>query len=271
MKIVVLSLKHRTDRREHISKALEDEGLDYVFYDAIYWKDPNFDNILKMNEMKVCENWKVEKPEDLEGRTTPTDIVPYFGRGKGSQMDWYGREVNMGEVAVSASYYFLLKDLDTFNDSVDGPTLVLQDDASWESGYLKKYIEVVNNQEMEDIDIIYLCGVPCKKGNSGDETQGISIEHTDFEYPPYIYDATAIVFNPSGIKKILDSGIKKNLMSFDEYLMILYGDSWRMDMVDKVNKKHKLTCIKLKNAQKKLGQKGFKSDIDGSKEWKYMT
>ena len=60
MKVWVLNLKHRTDRYNRITAALDKEGVDYEIFHGLYWKDENFNNILKMQDMEIYENWKQE-------------------------------------------------------------------------------------------------------------------------------------------------------------------------------------------------------------------
>ena len=48
MKVWVLNLKHRKDRRERISKALEKEGIEYKIFTGLYWQDESFRSIIKI-------------------------------------------------------------------------------------------------------------------------------------------------------------------------------------------------------------------------------
>jgi len=217
MKAIVLNLKHRKDRKEAISQKLDKEGIEYSIFHGLYWKDPNFKTILKLNNMKVYEDWKI----DVDNT-------------------WYNRGVLMGEAAVAASYCLLFKDL---KNNIE-PVLILQDDATWKEGTLKKWIEMIESNDMSDIDAVYLCGNPVNYKWNGGKTGDIIEGMNAFEEPLYSYDAHAIVYYPSGIEKIMNSGLEKKLMSFDEYLMILYGRSERPEKVEN-DYENKLNIIKV--------------------------
>ena len=122
MKVWVLNLKHREDRYNRITKALDKEGVDYEIFHGLYWKDENFNNILKMQDMEIYQNWK---QEDGWNRLQK-------------------RKVTYGEAAVAASTILMWEKILKDGDDM---VLCLQDDTVWEEGKMKELIDLVERND----------------------------------------------------------------------------------------------------------------------------
>lgn len=230
MKVWVLNLKHRKDRRNRISKALEKEGVEYKIFTGLYWQDESFRSIIKLLNYKIYDKWQTDKFLDFE---------------TGKPVHWYNRKVNLGEVAVATSTILMWEDILKSGDEM---VLCLQDDTVWKEGELKKLMNLVETKT-PDSDLIYLCGYPV----NGYDYEFKKIDD-DYEIPEYMYNAHAIVYKRKTIEHILANGYRNHLMSLDEYLMILGHTTSRMDVAEDLGIVSPLKYIKVINSENILEQ-----------------
>lgn len=226
MKVWVLNLKHREDRYNRITKALDKEGVDYEIFHGLYWKDENFKNILKLQDMEIYDKWKLDDGWNHHQK----------------------RNVNMGEAAVAASTILMWEKI---LEEGDDMVLCLQDDTVWEEGKMNKLIELVerNDEPVQESDAVFLCGYSI----NGYDYKFKPIDD-NYETPEYMYNAHAIVYKKRTIENILANGYRKHLMSLDEYLMILSHTTERMDVAEDLGVVNPLRYVKVQDSENILQQ-----------------
>ena len=226
MKVWVLNLKHREDRYNRITKALDKEGVDYEIFHGLYWKDENFKNILKLQDMEIYDKWKLDDGWNHHQK----------------------RNVNMGEAAVAASTILMWEKI---LEEGDDMVLCPQDDTVWEEGKMNKLIELVerNDEPVQESDAVFLCGYSI----NGYDYKFKPIDD-NYETPEYMYNAHAIVYKRNTIEHILANGYRKHLMSLDEYLMILSHTTERMDVAEDLGVVEALKYTKVINSENVLEQ-----------------
>jgi|TARA_R100001463_G_scaffold64433_1_gene117538 GR25 family glycosyltransferase involved in LPS biosynthesis len=217
MKVWVLNCKHAKVRREKISKSLDKEGVDYTIHEALYWKDKDFQDNLDKHKMSIYDNWSSTSYKD----DLPDGMDNHIS-------EWYDRGIRKGEAAVCASTILMLESMLQTSDDY---FFALQDDATWEKGEISRLIDLIEKdmKEVERADILWLAG-----NNVDYRGSDIPIKE-NWSIPRFTYNAHAIVYSRKGIKRILNSGIKKTLMSYDEYLNILHRVSYRTDIIKDIN------------------------------------
>jgi len=236
MKVFVLNCKHNKKRRDRIKGYLNNENLDYTIHTALYWKDNDFDENISKNGMSIYKNWS---PHNF---TPLPDNVEFD--------EWYNRGIKKGEAAVCASSILMLEEMLKTGDE---HILALQDDACWEDGVLSQIIDLVEHDIakyplIRKADLLWLSG--WNVDYRGDD---LEYGNVNWAIPRFTYNAHAMVYSRKGIEKILNSGIKNTLMSYDEYLNVLSRQSYRDDIIKDINPEP-FYSYKLKNSDKLIWQ-----------------
>ena len=261
MKVWVLNCKHAKDRRERISKALDKEGVDYTINEALYWKDKDFQDNLDKHEMTIYDKWN---------STSYKDGLP--NRINNHITEWYDRGIRKGEAAVCASTILMLESmLETYDEYF----FALQDDATWKEGEISRLINLIE-KDVTDIPTVKHADILWLAGNNVDYRGSDIPIKENWSIPRFTYNAHAIVYSRKGITNILNSGIKKTLMSYDEYLNILNRVSYRTDIIKDI-KPETFRPLKLRVSSDTIWQecpfdkqvewvetKGYASDIVNS-------
>ena len=222
MKVWVLNCKHAKVRRDRISKALDKEGVDYTIHEALYWRDKDFLDNLDKHEMNVYDKWNsITYKDDL-----PSNINYHVA-------EWYDRGIRKGEAAVCASTILMLESM---LETPDEYFFALQDDATWREGEISRLINLIE-EDVKNIPVVKLADMLWLAGNNVDYRGSDIPIKENWSIPRFTYNAHAIVYSRKGIINILNSGIKKTLMSYDEYLNILHETSYRTDIIKDIKPK----------------------------------
>jgi len=203
--IYIINLEHQSTKRESLKNLIENEKLDipFHFFKALYWKDPLFLTKLKEKGFDYYKKWEFP----------------------GHENHFYNRGVQAGETALMASMISvweksIAEGYETF--------LGLEDDCQWEPGYLKKELEKFEEfyKRNPEIDICYLGR---EKVNPFDQERFIEGEG-NYVYPCFSWNTHAIIFTKRGVKKMLATSIKRNLIAADEFIPFCYGKTHRPDI-----------------------------------------
>ena len=159
-------------------------GVDFSFIKAVDGKQLNEEKLKEM-DIKLCNEWK----------------DPYSGRN----LTW-------GEVGCMMSHYNIYKKCVEENIDV---AIILEDDVTIPDNFTDKVNKIITdlNNDIHNWNLCYL-------GRKSMDDRDIDI-HPDFVLSGYSYWTCAYIINLKGMKKILDSGIKQNIIPADEILPIL--------------------------------------------------
>ena len=180
--VFVINLERCKEKAEKMKNRLSD--VDFSFIKAVDGKQLTEEKLKEM-DIKLCSEWK----------------DPYSGRN----LTW-------GEVGCMMSHYNIYKKCVEENIDV---AIILEDDVTIPDNFTDKVNKIITdlNNDIHNWNLCYL-------GRKSMDDRDIDI-HPDFVLSGYSYWTCAYIINLKGMKKILDSGIKQNIIPADEILPIL--------------------------------------------------
>lgn len=227
-KIFVINLERCIEKRDKMKKKLN--GLEYEIFKAFDGRQLN-DEKLQHMEAGILKEWK----------------DPYSGRN-----------ATWGEVGCALSHYSVIEKCVQENIEV---AVILEDDVDLPYNF-NEYINNVLN-DLNKIDDWEFCYLSRKIMNSEKENNN---QFENFVKPYYSYWMCAYIINLKGMKKVLDSGMKKNLLPSDEVLPILAHSSPHKDFYKFYNIQEPLNMYSLKRMVCFPEKDAFKkSDTENSK------
>jgi len=252
-KIYVINLKDRPEKKDRISKLILSEGLaipvEFVEAFDLRYIDNKLVNYWLLDQgFKLYPNWRLQNPNtNFEGFDCS---------------EWDRRDITRGEIGCFLSHYYLWKEI-----SSSGQTcLILEDDAFWEPGKLKEFLQsTLPDPELElDFDILYLGRNKISKLN--EEFVG---QKETFINPKFSFNAHAYILTSFAASKILDKKPEKNIIPADEFLPACWTKHRRQDIYELFR-----PCLKALAVNKDIldvWQQGFEkyeSDTTGLNESK---
>lgn len=169
------------------------------------------------------------------------------------------RKINVGEIGCLLSHYFVWKYI--VENNLDR-CLILEDDTTFNGDFnieLEKIINVTLNYEF-----LYLNRMAFYNniGNDVEVSENIVI-------PKYSYNSNAYIITNSGAKKLLETNILNNIIPADEYISIMYDNSYPFKQYSKhFSNYDKLNALALKvDICNQESREEFPSSIIESKKY----
>ena len=225
----VVSLNRLVDRKTQIIKSLLPfiGKVSIFFYDAIDWKDYSLED-LNSEGYDAYHDWKLSDTGNM----------------------YWDRELKLGELACSIGHYNIWRHIKENNFKY---SLILEDDSNFQ---LENFLSALNTSysflSNNNCDIFYI------SSNSNTEVKefkpGINI--CGYEYNTHAYIVTL-----EGANKIINSGLKENLIPADEFLSCTFFNHPREDLRNLYSAKN-LVAYKL--ADNTLIRQGPTEDLDHS-------
>jgi len=227
-KIFVINLERCKDKKERIIKRLK--GEDYEIFKAYDGRQLN-DEKLEQLGAKVLKEWK----------------DPYSGRN-----------ATWGEAGCALSHYSVMEKCVQENIEV---AVILEDDVIVPNNFSEHINDCLASlNKIDDWEFCYL-GRKAMRQN-----EDISYNEK-FLKPGYSYWLCAYIINLKGMKKVVNSGMKENLITPDEVLPIIAKSSPYTDFYKFYNIQEPLKMYSLVNLSCKPEPNAFKfSDTENSKE-----
>ena len=243
-RIYVLNLKARREKKDRISKLLLEEGLcvPIKFVEAFDFRNIDVNLLqhwLLEQKCKVYPKWKTSETSSFQG-------FNFSG--------WDNREVRSPEIGCTLSHLHLWKEIVSKNETA----LILEDDAFWHSGELKKFI-TKSLPKCPDTDVLYLGRNKVSK-NKEEPVDGEEL----FVKPAFSYNTHAYIIGKEGASKLLSTKILENLVTPDEFLAACWTKHRRKDFSEvftPVIKALSSNLGKFEIWQQALPQ-GYSSDIE---------
>jgi len=243
-RIYVLNLKARREKKDRISKLLLEEGLcvPIKFVEAFDFRNIDVNLLqhwLLEQKCKVYPKWKTSETSSFQG-------FNFSG--------WDNREVRSPEIGCTLSHLHLWKEIVSKNETA----LILEDDAFWHSGELKKFI-TKSLPKCPDTDVLYLGRNKVSK-NKEEPVDGEEL----FVKPAFSYNTHAYIIGKEGASKLLSTKILENLVTPDEFLAACWTKHRRKDFSEvftPVIKALSSNLGKFEIWQQALPQ-GYNSDIE---------
>ena len=209
-RVYVLNLKGRREKKDRISDLLFEEslGIPIKFIEAfdLRYLDINLLHFLLQEQgCKVYPRWKTEKFEVVEGFNF---------------IDWDNREITSGEIGCSLSHIHIWKNASSKHENV----LILEDDAFWRTGELKKFI-TESLPKCPETDILYLGRNKVSKKEEPHVDEGKL-----FVSPSLSYNTHSYIITHSGASKLLSLKPHENIIPSDEFLAASWTKHRRSDI-----------------------------------------
>ena len=190
--IYILNIQKERERLKQCLLLLADEEIHIPIkiFPGIYWDTDVFRNEVFDKEVTYSREWR---------------------ENDGSPMKY-------GQVAGSYSHIRILQDAYKNNYKT---ILMLEDDVYCDNiGTLRKEINKYHRliKEHNDFDLYYIGRV---KMNPSKEQP---FKNTPYTIAGYSWNAHAVIFSRDCIEKLLNTKILENLIPFDEFLPLCYGD-----------------------------------------------
>lgn len=208
-KIYVINLKKRKSKKDRISKLLLEEGLGIPVEITEAFDFGSLDlnllsHWLKDQDCRIYPNWRTTEPKMFEGFNFSS---------------WDNREIKNAEIGCSLSHMAIWKRIAAKQETA----LILEDDAFWHKGELKKFI-TESLPKCPDTDILYLGRN--KASNKKEKPIG---EDALFVDPAFSYNAHAYIIRSETASKLLSTDVLKNLVVIDEVLVACWTKHRRDD------------------------------------------
>ena len=190
--IYILNLKKERNRLKQCLMSLADEEI-YIpikIYPGTYWDSEYFKNNIHEKKIIYSKKWQEN-----------------------------GNKIKSGQIACCYSHLELLNDARKNNYKT---ILLLQDDVYCKNiGEIKNEIEKYHNliKKYNDFDLYY---IGREKISNEDE---IKFQDTEYIIPKYSWNAHSVIFSRKCIDKLLSTQIYNNIIPFDEFLPLCYGES----------------------------------------------
>jgi collagen beta-1,O-galactosyltransferase len=128
------------------------------------------------------------------------------------------RKINVGEIGCMLSHYFVWKYIVDNNIS---KCLVLEDDATFDENFNTELEKIMN------IPLKYELFYLNRKSNNLIYNIGNEVEVLEnIVIPKYSYNLSSYIITNSGAKKLLQTNILNNIIPADEYISIMYDESY---------------------------------------------
>ena len=191
--IYILNLKKERERLKQCLMLLADEEI-YIpikIFPGIHWRSEQFKNEVYEKVVTYSKKWQEND----------------------------GNPMKYGQIAGSYSHIRILQDaLKNNYQSI----LMLEDDVYCNKiGDLQKEINKYHRliRVHNDFDLYY---IGREKIHQKEEQ---NYKDTEYIIPGYSWNAHAVIFSKQCIQKLLNTSILQNLIPFDEFLPLCYGDS----------------------------------------------
>ena len=211
----------------------------------------------KMEERLKGEEYEIFKAYD--GRELTDEKLEQMGAGiiKEWQDPYSGRNVTWGEVGCALSHYSVMEKCVQENIEI---AVILEDDVIIPDNFSTHINDCLNSlNEIDDWEFCYLA----RKSMDGNDVD----YNKKFLKPGYSYWLCAYIMNLKGMKKVIDAGMKKNLITPDEVLPIVGQSSPYKDYYKYYNLQEPLKMYSLKKLSCMPEPNAFqKSDTENSKE-----
>ena len=195
-----------------------------------------------------------------DGRELTNEKLEKMGAGilKDWRDPWSGRNVTWGEVGCGLSHYSVIEKCVQENVEI---AVILEDDVIIPDNFSEHINSVLNDlNKIDDWEFCYLGRYAQRPGDDIDYNE-------KFIKPGYSYWLCAYIMNLKGMKKVVDSGMKKNLLTPDEVLPIIGQSSPYKQFYNYYNLSEPLKMYSLKVSSCKPEPDAFKkSDTENSKE-----
>lgn len=125
---------------------------------------------------------------------------------------WSGRNITWGEVGCALSHYAIYERC--IKENIEN-AIILEDDVTLPENFSSKIDDCLNKLgEIHDWEFCYL-------GRKPMDSKDKEIGNANFVKSGYSYWMCSYIINLKGMKKIVDSGFKENIIPIDEILPIL--------------------------------------------------
>lgn len=231
VKIYVLNLKSRIEKRLKIKKQLNDQNIKYEIIEGIDGKELD-NNYLKNNKIEICNEyyWTIKN-----------------------------RNMTYGELGCTLSHLKIYEKHILENDKEY--CLILEDDVIIPDNFIDKLKNItLKIDKLPNWDLIYLGR---KKMNFGKDDEDCDEDNLFLKCGTSWWSCGYII-NKKCCETILKSKIRQNLITIDEYLPIIsgccYEKYFKMYEIDNIN------CYSLKNLLIYPNKNAFiESDTENSK------
>lgn len=191
-KIYIINLKHKTSLKKEMIEKLSKLSIDYEFFEAIYGRD--------LDEKYYLEN--------------EIKMDPLF------RNSYMNSCITTGEIGCSLSHYFVWKR--AFEEGIKYP-IVLEDDANLGSNFEKVCLDIIKNKP--DFDMVYLG----RKTFGDDHGTYMELDNSyNLMNPTFSYWTVGYMLSLNGVKKLVNSGFLQNLITVDEFLPMLYLNTYSL-------------------------------------------
>ena len=226
-KTFVINLKRCTEKRKRMEERLK--GEEYEMFEAFDGKELTDEKLEQMGA-GILKEWQ----------------DPYSGRN-----------VTWGEVGCGLSHYSVMEKCVQDNVEI---AVILEDDVIIPSNFSAHINDCLKSlNEIDDWEFCYL-------GRKSMDDKDVHYNE-EFLKPGYSYWLCAYIINLKGMKKVVDAGMKKNLITPDEVLPIVGQSSPYKDYYKYYNLQEPLKMYSLKNLSCRPEPNAFqKSDTENSKE-----
>jgi len=196
-------------------------NIDKIY--VINLKKDNNDIIERMGQIGLGNRLGYEIFSAIDGNNIPNDIDPFHlypqWKLKESDNDWWNRQMLPGEIGCTLSHLEVWKKIAEGDEQV---VLVLEEDFKGNLP-IKDLRSFELEKEMPNWDFIYLGR---NAFNSNNE-----VKLTDqFVKPLHSYCSHAYIITKLGATKLLNYGLRENIIPVDEFLQVMYLKHSREDL-----------------------------------------
>ena len=230
--VFVINLERCVEKKKRMKKRLQ--NINHTFINAIDGKKLN-DRKLKKMDGNVLKEWR----------------DPYSGRN-----------ITWGEIGCALSHYNIYKRCVDENIDI---AIIFEDDVLIPDNFNLKINKIIT--DLNKIPNWDFCYLGRKSMDSNDKEY-----NSDFVLSGYSYWLCSYIVNLNGMKKIINSGMKQNLIPHDEIMPILGNVSPYKQFYKYYKIKEPLNMYSLKKLICKPEEEAFKkSDTENSKEIETYT
>lgn len=195
IKIFVINLKRRKDRRERMCRII-----------------PSILDVEFTSDLGL----------DVDGRNLTEDQLNEFGLFPwkiNSDNSWWNRPLKKGEIGCSLSHLNCWHHIVKTNTT----SLILEDDVIFSDGFATKLESTLNMLSNHDPnwDLLYLGREPLQRDEYA---------YDGIVKPGYSFGTFAYVITPDGAQKLIDTDFEHSLIPSDEFLPAMYIQHPRSDV-----------------------------------------
>ena len=175
-----------------------------------------------MNSIGLEGRTGYEIMKAIDGRNIPSDVEPfnvYSGWNIESENNWWNRDVLPGEVGCCLSHIEAWK---AVANGAEDSALILEEDFYGQIPVSEINVDELN-QVYPDWDLLYLSRNAIQADREEEICEG-------FMKPLYSYNAHAYILTKEGARKLLNTAIRQNIITPDEFLPAMYCEHPRKDM-----------------------------------------